>query len=492
MANINTFDRSFPNKTSKDLWSDPPPIHFHASSRKMWNILKARDVISGIGKTLAQLKDRLPVFVYNRILSAILLQYRYSLWVFPSFISHIQEFLNEEWLALFDFHKAFHRDHIYHQPQVAEIARRVMTGIKYSIDETEIIPEFIINESEDLIELLNDMGFGGKGRFSLLEIASLYLAWPSRKNAYLHSFCRDLKIPNYMFIYKKGQSPFPFHYWKKVIYDAVITAALYHDIGYPFQFQSTISGGLNPLTLAELQNPQDTKALYEGYTNHLFMRALAGYRDFSHYPVPFHHEMGIYQIFHDAFFETHGLPGALTFLYLNDKLRDHTKKWERPSGILTLEMAATAILMHDMQKLYAETDNANSYPPVSYYLKPRHPELRLPFRSDPVSYIVTLADLIQDYSRVNIQPGGPPAKGMKQAQRPLKLNSEFRVNKTNVHFDDKNLCLTITYFFDKNFPHAMRQQTIDFNKKIMAQFFESQNGFLDHGGLFRDFKLKAE
>src|SRR5690606_19673947 len=49
---------------------------------------------------------------------------------------------------------------------------------------------------------------------------------------------------------------------------------------------------------------------------------------------------------------THGLPGALGFLHLNDCVRQYPSQRESPLHLLCTEWVAAAIMMHDMSKIY--------------------------------------------------------------------------------------------------------------------------------------------
>ena len=480
-------DFCYPRTTATRLWEFTPPFLIKTNGPKLWQLFTQPNLASGIERTLTRLRSRLPEDVYQRTLASILLQYRYSLWVFPTFICHIQEFLNEEWLALVDFHKDFHRDHIYHQPQVAEIARTIMNDLTYLVDDEEVVPS-LFRDKKWRTEL-ESLNFGRDGKFSLVEIAAIHMACPSRDNEYLHSFCQGLRLPRPMFILDNNKSRMALLFWKKTIFDAVITAALFHDIGYPFQFLSNINGELNPLTMLDLRFAQATDAFFEDISRRrLFMWALAGYRDFQHYPTPHQHSDELQQLFHRSLHQTHGMPGALSFLYMNDELRRYKDIWEPPAGTLTMEMAVTGILMHDMQKQYASTERMSEPYSRHYYLNVRHPELRVRFRTDPVSYIVTLADLIEDYYRVNIQPyDGPPPS----ASPDVRLRAEVRVKRTRVCFDDSSKQLIIKYFFNQEHVHAMNQQRTDFNNKIYTQFFERQQGYLKAEGMFSEVVLDA-
>ena len=82
--------------------------------------------------------------------------------------------------------------------------------------------------------------------------------------------------------------------------------------------------------------------------------------------------------------ETHGFPGAVAFLTLNDAVRKSVV--DEPIAKIhqfSVEWASMGIFMHDMEGMH----------------KKRFPKLRLSFTQDPLSSLVSFADYLEEFNR---------------------------------------------------------------------------------------------
>lgn len=92
-----------------------------------------------------------------------------------------------------------------------------------------------------------------------------------------------------------------------------------------------------------------------------------------------------------AALKTHGFPGAIAFLSLNDAIRKYPSN--HPTALMqefTVEWAAMGIFMHDMEKKHRE----------------EFPKLRVNVWQDPLSAIISLSDYLEEFNRpkVSFQP----------------------------------------------------------------------------------------
>ena len=77
------------------------------------NALKEVDQLN-----ISKIKERFPQDEYRNVIRSVAFTHYYSNTFFPAYKILVNEFVNEEWLALVDYHKKFHRDHIIHlQPR---------------------------------------------------------------------------------------------------------------------------------------------------------------------------------------------------------------------------------------------------------------------------------------------------------------------------------------------------------------------------------------
>ena len=81
---------------------------------------------SPIAEQFGELRQRVPRETYGNLLAATSLTWRASTGHFPAYRFHVGEFLNDEWLALVDWHKPFHRDHMVHQTMTYYVARSIL------------------------------------------------------------------------------------------------------------------------------------------------------------------------------------------------------------------------------------------------------------------------------------------------------------------------------------------------------------------------------
>jgi hypothetical protein len=161
-----------------------------------------------------------------------------------------------------------------------------------------------------------------------------------------------------------------------------------------------------------------------------------------------------------ALIGTHGFPGALGFLHLNDCIRRYPDVVQSPLHLLCVEWAAVAIMMHDMKKIYwGERKPGKKLP--------ENPFLRLEFDRDPLSSIVTLVDIIQEFER--------PAVGYEDLDGSVKLKYGSACSQTDFELNSQGI-LTLCYKMAD-----ISARTIKFKSlaKDNFEYFDNQYGYLD-------------
>ena len=160
---------------------------------------------------------------------------------------------------------------------------------------------------------------------------------------------------------------------------------------------------------------------------------------------------------------TQGFPGALGFLHLNDCIRKYPSQRQSPLHLLCVEWAAAAIMMHDMCKIYwGKSDVPDP--------TPQNPFLRLSFDRDPLSSIVTLTDVIQDFER--------PAAVFASGKKLVALRYAMGCSGAELQLDGRGL--TIEYVMNNDESRAIKRKSL---KKERRDYFDAQYGYLDMSSL---------
>jgi hypothetical protein len=285
---------------------------------------------------------------------------------FPAYRFILAEVLQDDWLATVDWHK-FNRDHALHQPLTAYVVLKLLTGA--GGDRFEIGGHCLLDRCVDEI-----------------------IKW--EKTSYLREFLEGSDLG------RVGLSQILFEnnilsrqIWKALFVEAAFLAATFHDLGYPWQYINRLNSKLEHAGYLKDSPTADAERLFEDFGKRLLFCPLNGYGCVG-FNAPSTWKDCLIEQIASGLRETHGLPGAIGFLYLNDVLRDY------PEGESTLrefcvEWAAMAVMMHDMKKVYWGKDGTASLP--------EHKHLQLQFEVDPLSCVVTLADVIQDFERPSVE-----------------------------------------------------------------------------------------
>jgi hypothetical protein len=244
-------------------------------------------------------------------------------------------------------------------------------------------------------------------------------------------------------------------------------AAVFHDLGYPWQYAERLQSNLDGINTPILKQNRSAEQVVQLFGQRLLFHALQGYRT-QDAASPSTWRDRITRLCDDSLSKTHGFPGALGFLHLNDCIRRYPSPQESPLHLLCVEWAAVAIMMHDMANIYWGSGGSGSG-------LPENPFLRLSFDRDPLSTIVTLTDVIQDFERPTVTYKRIPSNSGKQVT--LEYNSAC--SGTFLELDTVG-CLTLKYKMTSLEMHATKQKMFP---KESYQIFNPQYGYLDMSGL---------
>lgn len=371
--------------------------------------------------------------MYGELLTATSLTLRATSGHFPAYRFHLAECLNDEWLSMVDWHKPFHRDHMSHQIMCYYIAQELLNAPLY------------------------ELSFGG---CSLRQICIDHIMnAPSCE--YLRQYAYSIGL-NFLTDLDPSLRQWV---WNQLFDESIFLACFFHDIGYPWQFLNTIAKQL------ATNGPSHTPALhglseiYDAFKKRLVLYPLNGYSPFGDMQPADWTDTGK-RVLKMAFSQTHGMPGAISFLHLNDILREYpVTPNENACGRFCLEWAAMGILMHDMASIYRGAANNDS--------PPDNPHLRLKISRDPLSFVVTLVDQIQDFGRANAV--------FEKATNHVTLSYDTACTAVDLSLSKLDHSLEINYEYHDL--EAYINNTSKFKPKAEKEYFNINTGFLDWSDL---------
>ena len=336
-----------------------------------------------IKTTKDALTERMGGEYFSKFDRARTLSLGYANSVFPAYRMLHLDLACEDWLSLVDFHKGFGRDHSVHQPLTAYIICKLLGGGKENAG-FEICGETLMKKA---LDAFNDIGCQYlRDRLAFYDPASPLLQGD-----------RNL--------------------WRIVFYQTAIITAMYHDLGYPWQFIERMHDFLKDDILLCGRLKYDK----HGAVNPIVSSYISAHKDELMFRPFYDYGKGgrttahiSEKVFEKYLHESHGLPGALAYWAYNDEY--HTDAGERTAGLIKFcrEWSCLAILMHDMQKAYAQPGSGFA---------------RLDFKTDPLSFVISLADTLEDFNRPNATIKADAGIGCKISYSFPSLSVELEENR---------------------------------------------------------------
>lgn len=359
----------------------------------------------------------------------------YSARSFPAYRFILPEVMTEDWLAIVDWGQ-FQRDHVLHQPLCGYIVLKLLE--EHNSNNPLCMPD-------------------GKNVF-LEACVDKILRWEG--TAYIREFLVGCGMKDTDQILEPG-SPIARNVWRIFFREAAYVAAVFHDLGYPWQYAERIQNNLDGMNASVIKQSRSAEQVVQLFGHRLLFKVLQGYQT-QNAACPSTWNEEITHLTDKALTITHGLPGALGFLHLNDCVRQYPSQRESPLHLLCVEWVAAAIMMHDMSKIYWGRGRAA-------LATPENPFLRLSFDRDPLSAIVTLADVIQEFER-------PWAtfRTLDCLTEGVKLDYDIGCLSTELLLEGK--LLTIKYKMKNAESRAIKQKSIP---KEVREYFDAQYGYLD-------------
>jgi hypothetical protein len=357
----------------------------------------------------------------------------YSQLAFPAYRFILPEVLADDWLATVGWHK-FSRDHVLHQPLTAYVVLKLLAG------GGDASQGFVLADGNSLLDAcVNEI-----------------LKWQG--TSYLRDFLIETGVQEsepWLDGSEKGKA-----LWRTLFIETAYLAASFHDMGYPWQYVNLLNNKLDHAGLHSDSPTGDAERLIETFGDRLLFAPLNGYR-FLDRSTPATWRKNLIAIATKALRKTHGFPGAIGFLFLNDILRDYPREDAYPIRQFCIEWAAMAILMHDMPKIYWGDHDG---------VLPSNGHMRLRFDVDPLSCIIALADLLEDFAR--------PVAQFGENLRGVELTYDHGCESTKLELlaAPSPRGMRIEFQFADPIRCASKREYLPADQKV---YFDSPHGYID-------------
>jgi hypothetical protein len=260
---------------------------------------------------------------------------------------------------------------------------------------------------------------------------------------------------------------------KWLFLETFFLATLFHDIGYPWNFVTKVHDKLK--TLSPIENPitQNSNKIARHYYDRLVLYPLRGYngRDImepDYWPEDFT------KLVNESITRTHGLPGAIALLYLNDVVRKYPlDDNDRPARRFCIEWAAMAVMMHDMAGIYASIDDDGNK---------NYPHLRLSLSRDPLSFMLTLTDQLQEFDRPDATFRGDDDSAV--------VTYGSRCKNVQVRWNEDTGLFKIIYEYERDSDYYKNRDRYLPERELL--YFDPVEGYLDFSDIgIREVQLEA-
>lgn len=382
-----------------------------------------------IRRAFNQLKKRTGKALFHKVHPIQSKTLSYASLSFPAYRFILPEVITEDWIASVDWHK-FQRDHVLHQPLTGYIVLKLLGSMTGRTN-----PGLILPSTERLLKKCVD------------EIL------PFKETIYLKNFLLECGLSEKSPWLRPGK--LQRWLWKQFFIETAYLAAVFHDLGYPWQYVGLLGDKLEPVTApAMIKEEAIEHSILSSFKERLIYVAMNGYNKITP-STPAIWEKEIKEQTKKAITSTHGFPGALGFLFLNDCVRKFPDKHASPIRQLCIEWASVAIMMHDMSKVYHGEGKI-----------PARPHLRLNAKVDPLSALITLADILQDFER-------PVGQFSSRNSRNVTLSYKHACKSTNIKFHGNSLIIDF----------IMQPKNLYFKRSCLIdeqeEYFNRRYGYLD-------------
>lgn len=388
-----------------------------------------------VDDTLKQLKLRTSPDYYDKVHAVQVEAKEYAKKIFPTYKFIQSDAIVDDWLSTVDFHKDKKtRDHSLHQTLTAYIVSKMLGQ----------------GDPSKGLELPN-------GKTLLAQCAESLLQEPGME--YLRRYIKA-EDPNF----EPYHNNYDFAWAADVFYEAAFISAIFHDMGYPWQYVNGLSKSIKDASYDEINGALlDVDAAALKMKESLLIYPFYGYQDAIIQNPDENQRNEAYEMIKQGLLNNHGLPGAVGFMWLNEKIRFKPNKdlQKEASFKLITDWAAVGIMMHDMPGIYRDDDGQ-----IKFGI------LRLNCLMDPLSCIISLADILEEFERPKTEFGWyeDQEKGIQH----VALTYDFSCIGTNIEFDGGKIIVKYLYATDDE-----AEKKLDGRRKEVWEYLNPQNGYLD-------------
>lgn len=400
---------------------------------------KCEEQQASVDKTFEELKKRTSSAYHNKVLLAQTGALTYAREVFPAYYYIFPDALTDDWLSTVDWHKKYPtRDHSLHQTLTTYIISKMLGNGDPS-------KGLMLNKKESLLARCAKLLIGGG------------------KMEYLINYLKRLDNN-----FEKHQGEYDYDWAVKVFYEAAIIAAQFHDMGYPWSFINTLAKDITHINYDKITGmilkPVQT---FNKIKDRLLLYPFFGYKEEDIIEMSRERKSEVIQLIKRGVSETHGMPGALCFMSLNEDARKFKKTSlvEEATSRFILDWAAVGIMMHDMPGLYWGEGKKDGIP--------REPILRLDFEKDPLSCIISIADILEEFERPFAMFEEKKEKEGKKAER-VRVGYGFACWGSSISIENNQLLISYVYNNEKE-----RGDWETVRENEVREYLNLSNGYLD-------------
>ena len=393
-----------------------------------------------VDRTLRALNTRTTSDYYRKVYRAQTGVLSYSKKVFPTYKFIMPDALSDDWLSTVDWHKKYPtRDHSLHQTLTAYIVANLLGNGNEK-------QSFTLPNGDKLLDYCCNTILAGN------------------KTKYLLNYAKSIGVD-----FDNLHTDVQKRWVKDLFYEAAVVSALFHDMGYPWQYINSLAKSIEVAEYGETINVVcDALLTKNTIKNRLLIYPFYGYSEITKKHAPAQIEKRVVELIERGLRETHGLPGAIGFMCLNDRTRRYRQipTLREASYQLVLDWATVGIMMHDMAGLYWDDKDKK---------KPKNPILRLSFDLDPLSSLICMADILEEFHRPIAQFYPPSNKG---GSTKVELDYDYSCETTKIYLKEQTLC--IRYLYKNHSDAALNRNR---RKAEVDEYFASPNGYVDLSSL---------
>lgn len=375
-----------------------------------------------IADTFQELRQRMGKKYFRNVLLSQICALDYAALQFPSYGFMLPEDLSDDWLAIVDFHKNYARDHSLHQPLTAYVVAQLLGYGESS--KSLAIPAAPGNLLDFCVKTI----LTEKNAQYILEFASRY------------GLSKRLLVDCEM----------AREFWKGFFYQTSVLSALFHDIGYPWQYVDRVGSALRKSVATLYQSESIVNKIIEDFKDRMILLPLRNYQ-LPHGNEPVFEKEYLFRLV-SAALETHGFPGGIAFLTLNDAIRKSSETSPLAKmHSFAIEWAAMGVFMHDMEGLHTKS----------------FPKLKVSFCQDPISSLVSLADYLEEFNRPKVQ--------FKSKIKESRMKYGFDCSLVDVDVDSNGIMhVDMEYRSNTN-----KVIAASFKRKETEDYFNPSSGYVD-------------